>query len=263
MQLFPLRMIRVDPVNLGSADCHLIGRADTGHDYAIKVSLPENPHLPVSGWIGHHLAQACGIPVPDWEQVELPDGRLGFGSRWEGGTLPDQMAMTEWLLGLEPVPPELPGLLSAVFAFDLFVHNDDRHLGNFLVRTGRNAARVVLAGDYSRALLYHPWPPPVGFPPCNTLAERGRTSAAFGYDVARSEQVLNRLSQIDGARWSTILNAMPDVWGGAALRTLLTDWWDTERLGRGRDAVAPAFMLTKPCFAVRNRTTPFKVSDAL
>lgn len=233
MQLFPLRMIRIDSVDLGSADCHWIGRADTGHDYAIKVPLPGNPHLPASEWIGHHLAQACGIPVPDWEKVELPDGRLGFGSRWEGGTLPDQMAMTEWLLGLEPVPPELPGLLSAVFAFDLFVHNDDRHLGNFLVRTGRNAARVVLAGDYSRALLYHPWPPPAGLQPgCNTIDLRAHTSTYLGHDPARSEQVLDRLSQINSAQWSTILQEMPDEWVGTALRTRLTDWWDTERLVR-------------------------------
>jgi hypothetical protein len=84
---FPRKVIRVDPPGLASADCPAICGCDDSCDYAIK-DTHTHPLVPHSEWFCTRLADLVGIAGPECQILEMPDGTLVFGSRWEGGTLP-------------------------------------------------------------------------------------------------------------------------------------------------------------------------------
>jgi len=84
----PLRVLWCDPIDLG-ADSGLVCRAEDGCDYLIKdkisgESTAETPHCE---WFCSSLAETLGIAVPPHRVLEMIDGAMVFGSRWEGGVL--------------------------------------------------------------------------------------------------------------------------------------------------------------------------------
>jgi hypothetical protein len=54
---------------------------------------------------------------------------------------------------------EVAPILSRIYAFDHFIYNIDRHLGNFFVRRSRSSI-AVLTVDYSKAWTYRGFPFP-------------------------------------------------------------------------------------------------------
>lgn len=166
--LFNVRTIREDPANLNSADAEFIVTGEDGMDYVVKTTK-KHPGIPASEWIGHNFADACGIPTPQYALIELADKRIGFGSQWDASAFVDPTVRAA-VIGAGTKLAPLAAVFSSIFALDQFVYNDDRHFGNyFLVSTGRSVG--VKAYDFSRALLYHGWPPPpLPLPPtCHTM----------------------------------------------------------------------------------------------
>ncbi len=225
--LFTVRTIREDPADLNSADAELIVTADDGMDYVVKTTK-RHPGIPASEWLGHHFADACGIPTPQYAIVELADKRLGFGSQWDDSSLRDQGARRA-VLEAGAKLAHLGAIFSSIFALDQFVYNDDRHFGNyFLVSTGRSFG--VKTYDYSRALLYHGWPPPV--PPlkkaCNTMACFRALVVGYPYDKAAGAEVIRKLRGLRAEQIRLWLDEMPRDWLSTPKKAQMCDWWNDE-----------------------------------
>ena len=232
-RIFPLRIVSQQPANLGSADCHLIGEGDDGIDYAIK-RVSDGARIPASEFICNSLAQACGIAVPTFEIAILPDIEKVFASRWEDGSFPSAR-VSALLMGTE----QLNGLseaLSAVFAFDLFVYNIDRHFGNYMFRhkRGPGSLPVLLAPDYSRAFLYHGCPPPP--PPlpsdCNTSKRFIEWQRRHRFSRNAATELLDRLDTISDSDFGKIISQIPSEWLSSADGNTLVTWWKEDHRDR-------------------------------
>jgi hypothetical protein len=118
--------------------------------------------------------------------------------------------------------------LSRILAFDHFVHNDDRHLNNYLVRDTRNGW-VVLAFDFSRAWRYH------GFPPSRLpFTTRQNTRKAYRLlrvligdflDMAAVDLILDRLDGITIDTIENIVSLHPRDWLTRAAVDDTIEWW--------------------------------------
>jgi HipA-like protein len=234
--LFNVRTIQEDPAHLNSADAELIVTGEDGMDYVVKTTT-KHPGIPASEWIGHSLADACGIPTPQYAFIELADQRIGFGSQWDASALTDPVLRTKVFLTAGAKLQHLAIVFSSIFALDQFVYNDDRHANNyFLVATGRSYG--VKAYDFSRALLYHGWPPPaLPLPPgCNTIGCYRALRVGYPYDPAGGEEVIRKLKGLSATVIRQWLNDMPSVWLTAAKKAQFCDWWENDGQDRLEEA---------------------------
>ena len=175
-------------------------------------------YLPVSEWLCSRLAMACGLPVPQVAAVELATrpGEFYFGSQWQGGAL-------EFL--------QVKGRISnaSVFAkthaLDLFVHNTDRHRGNYLYLdlAGEIVARVI---DFSHSLLVMGWPlPSLPMTTCNTTMELPHLLAEDADSYMRPNDILEVINDLSQDWMETSLDLMPAAWLDQAGRETLNQWW--------------------------------------
>lgn len=221
-----VRTIREDPANLNSADAEFIVSAEDSMDYVVKTTRKQ-PGIPASEWICHQLADACRIATPQYAQIELQDGRIGFGSQWDSSATTDQVTRTRIAMAI----PGLPGLaaqFSAIYVLDLFVHNVDRHLGNyFFVKTRQGYG--VKAFDFSQALFYHGWQIP-GLPlnHCNTLSCYRSLRVSYQYDKQAGAELIRCLRRLPLVQLRQWLDEMPPAWLSATRKARFTDWWDNE-----------------------------------
>lgn len=154
MHQLPVRAKSQDPANLGTADCSLICHCDDGSDYAVK-DISSGPDVMHSEWFCKHLGDFVGIASPECRLVEV-NGEIAFGSRWESGHEPDNWwkRVKSGDIDAGRVAPTF----SRIFAFDLFVNNEDRHAENYIVRPQANDQWSLLAFDHSRAWRATGWP---------------------------------------------------------------------------------------------------------
>lgn len=104
--------------------------------------------------------------------------------------------------------------ISRIFAFDLFIHNVDRHLTNYIVRKQR-VGHSVLAFDYSRAWLWN------GFPlPALPMVHTSKTVAAmrymtsqFGFFLSLNDikLVCDRLKNVTSNDVERLITEHPDI----------------------------------------------------
>lgn len=123
--------------------------------YLIKTNTP-NIYEPHCEWLGSHLAVRVGIPQISFNIVKHTDGNFWFGSQWKNSKVTDW-----WNLALAGNINfgDLADDISRIYALDLFIHNDDRHLNNYLVAPD-GAGHKIFSFDYGRSWLYHGFPPP-------------------------------------------------------------------------------------------------------
>lgn len=233
VRLFPLKIISMNPANLGSADCHWVGEGDDGIDYVLK-RVGDGKRIPASEWICSSLAEACGIAVPPFEVAELPDNEKVFASRWEDGAIPQEQ--TRWILLGNASVKDLGKRLSAIYAFDLFVHNVDRHFKNYMFRhqRGPDSPLAILAPDYSRAFVYHSCPPPP-LPlrdDSNTLIHYKIWTRNYGFSSEDASSVLNKLDKISNEIFARIIDQLPPEWLSKEERTQLITWWENSSAKR-------------------------------
>jgi hypothetical protein len=228
-RLFPLEIVRLEPSGYGSADLRVIGIGEDRLPYAVKRPC-DGIHIPASELLCTRLAAACGLPAPVGEIARLPDGTLAFASRWEGGTLRE--ADARFVIGRPRAVPA--DILSAIFAFDLFVSNPDRHAGNYLLRTDSHAPAFprVLAFDFSRAFLAAGWPLPDLPPTCNTRIVGAAVRALHGFDGASALATLEKLYRLPGDAMGRLCQDVPPDWIAPKLRRALDRWWRRGRVSR-------------------------------
>lgn len=242
----PRKVIRVDPPGLASADCPAICRCDDSCDYAIK-DTHTHPLVPHSEWFCTRLAGLVGIAGPECAVLEMPDGTLVFGSRWEGGTLPGG-PQPAWIARVKNGDIPLDGLrtpLTRIYAFDLFIHNPDRHGGNFLARE-QHQGYGLLAFDYSRAWVVNSFPlPPLPFD-TNHANERTikcqRQLSQFWQDKyidpAEAARFLNRIKRVPKTEITKMLDAHPRKWLPAKTRTAIIKWWLSKEMVARLDRIS-------------------------
>ncbi len=124
-----------------------------------------------SEWLGTLIAEEVRIGAPTPMLIEMIDGTIVFGSRSIPGVFDAITTIaylsTPTLTNSTRPATGLQAVLSAIYALDLFIFNDDRHANNYL-SLDDNGTRRFYAFDFSRAMFWQwPWN---DFPPatCNT-----------------------------------------------------------------------------------------------
>jgi hypothetical protein len=227
--LFVRKSVIEYPKTKPSADALGEVRADDNHHYYVKGDCNGIPTR-ASEWLTTHLAEAVWIAAPAAVSIEMQDGSIVFGSRRVAG-VSDDMATAAYLttptlsnLGNQPVFG-LAQVLSSIYAFDMFVFNDDRHFGNYLSYDD-NGVRRLLAFDFSRALFWAwPW---AGYPlpNQNTRTHGGVLRRFHGFDPTAALTTLERLVAVPASSLEGFVNLMPSDWLGSDLRDQFLSWWD-------------------------------------
>lgn len=190
--------------------------------------------VPATEWICSYLAQACALPVPPFGVVELQaqPGVAYFGSQWQGGAL-------EFLQVKGRISN--PWIFESTHAVDLFVHNIDRHSGNYLYLdlAGDIVARVI---DFSHALMVMGWPlPSLPLPKCNTTAALPILLAENPTPYKRPDTIIDRIAALPNTWMRATLDPMPATWLDPAHRDSICAWWEgssrTDRLNAAKSAL--------------------------
>ncbi len=227
---FPRKVLSVLPRAEETADYLGEVEADDGHHYYLKSDTAGRP-IRASEWLGTFLAEIVGIAAPSCTIVQLLTGELVFGSRRINGVAD---RVTTWSCLTQPsltnAPDRIIGLqaiLSSIYAFDLFVFNDDRHFGNYL-SVDDNGVRRFFAYDFSRAVFWRwPW---TGVP---ALDQHTRTCGMVirrmhGFDLAAAKSVLDRLGAISPQLIEAELQRVPADWLAPALKEQFIAWWGSD-----------------------------------
>ena len=229
---FSVAATRCETANFGSADCALICRCEDGSDYAIKDSA-KNAAMPHSEWFCTRLSEAVGVAAPTCKIVSV-QGDECFGSRWETGHNPRDW----WLRAIaKQIDFDLLApTISRIFAFDLFVHNVDRHLNNYIVRE-QHFGISILSFDFSRAWLCNGAPipnTPMAFE-TNTIKAMRYLTSEFGNFLLETEtnSVLETLEEISSDYIAQIVAEHPENWLTNAEKDWIIPWWKSSaRLDR-------------------------------
>ncbi|WP_352882152.1 HipA family kinase [Mesorhizobium sp. M1396] len=215
----------------GSVDCAYFCRCDDGSDYAVKNS-DRNASLPHQEWFCTRLGELAGLVSPAIRIVRV-DGRECFGSRWESGIETGTNNQNGWWTRAKTGEIDfslLAPTLSRILAFDLFVHNVDRHLANYLVVKQRSG-HAILAFDYSQAWIWNGLPPPplpLG-QQTNTVIALKILRRLFGEFIQFNEAslVCQKLRSIKISSIEAIILEHPSIWLTNQQKDGILTWWNS------------------------------------
>lgn len=225
MPLLPLRVEAEISSNFETADLKKLVMTHDRHYYAVKL-LSDHPFLPASEFLCYKLAVVCNLSVPFSSLIEMQNGEIAFGSRFEGG-------LSEW----DAIGPaqqfhtfqNSSQLLSGILAFDLFVGNEDRHNNNFVWRKNHKGEWIPFAIDYSRALFVRGFPDDV-FPLPESSHTRTTISALKKAGAWQGPYALFTLQNLQNVRKGNLqhwFDEMPSNWLPNEERKHLMEWWDS------------------------------------
>lgn len=174
------------------------------------------------------MAEAVGIAAPAAVSIELSNGRSVFGSRRIAGVadaiVTEAFLTTPTASNVNPPIFGLSGLLSKIYALDMFLFNDDRHLGNYLSVDDQGVRRLYTY-DFSRALFWTwPWN---GFPlpQCNTRKFGGVLRSLHGFDHTAAFSVLDGLNSLEPVMLQMFIKQMPSDWANAQICNQFVEMW--------------------------------------
>lgn len=232
LSLLPIQLVDEQPADRQeSRDLLWIGLDEQSRRYALKTVEPANPYLPLTEWLCYHLCGLAGIITPEFAVVIRIDGSKAFGSRWAEGALQfspakiSQPQMESWLQRSQSD-------VGSMFALDAFMPNQDRHLGNILFQTIGNRFRA-LAFDWSRTLIFSPWPWPADSKSASVWAWLSMSNLA---DLAAVDLRFQRIKQISAGDVYKILDAAPIEWRDNMNIDAAAKWWQEHRESRSEDA---------------------------
>lgn len=222
--LFDLEIKRHQRARGNGRDIRIEGVAVDGMEYALKRAI-EHPLLPATERFCYQLAQTCSLPVPYYATLKDLDGARVFGSRIEGNVseldkLPPEEAIHK-ILGCE-------GRMSACYAMDLFIANEDRHFGNFVFREMSSKVVTAMPIDYSRAWWVHGWPPQLDPVRHNATTHHIGVMREIGkWASAEAALTLGRIGSIKRTDVENLLRDMPEEWLDNATRATTLAWWES------------------------------------
>ncbi|WP_438754116.1 HipA family kinase [Pararhizobium sp. O133] len=225
-QLVALDAMFCGAANFGSEDTNegcFCGDAGT---FVIKKNNV-HPALPHCEWFCSSLAIAVGVPQVPFSVIRHPDGNYWFGSQWMNGKTKDWWNFAaQGNINFGSLSEDL----SRIYAFDLFIHNVDRHANNFMIVPEGNGHKVY-SFDYSRSWLVNGFPPPAPMtnPMLATVNVRNWLKANFGdyIDINVAEQVLTSIEAIDATRVQLIIGSHPKDWLTQQEEDAIIDWWSS------------------------------------
>lgn len=229
ISMFPVLLVDEYPADrTQSQDLMLIGIDGQNRRYALKTT-DDAPLLPLTEWVCYHLCRLCHIPTPEFAIVERLNGTLAFGSRWAEGAWQASPATASFDELIQRIA-DTKDNISAMFALDAFMPNEDRHLGNILFL---DACASALAFDWSRTHLFHPWPWPPGCNSEQVWRWLQTESLTFPDSIAK---VLDRLQAISETQLAQIFDAAPPEWRAGFNVPAAVQWWQAHRHERARQA---------------------------
>jgi hypothetical protein len=227
LQIFPRKSrIEYPPV---AATAESIGyvEADDRFLYYVKSDKSGKP-VRASEWLCTHLAEAVGISAPAPAIIEMQSGDLVFGSR-RIARLADAVSTTTFLTtpSATNVANPIAGLgsvLSSIYSLDMFVHNVDRHYGNY-ISIDDNGVRRLYAFDFSHAM-FCSWPL-TSFPavPTHTRTHGSFLRQAHGFDATTALTVVDRLGGLAFGTVEGFINQMPSDWLSSSVRAAFMQFW--------------------------------------
>ncbi|CAI1604749.1 Uncharacterized protein related to capsule biosynthesis enzymes [Serratia ficaria] len=242
---FGIEVDRYRPA-LGTAHLRRTAIASDSLEYAIKgISDGEASNIysgvfpkqiPAAEWLCTKLAQRCGLPTPQCNVIKDPStNEYFFGSRYDLAASSTPVQITEFISALQDSPPLLRKQLWAIYAYDQFVFNIDRHLGNYLYTKNREGNMTVQAFDFSLAAMVMGWPNKTdsGLLPatCNTAKNWIGIKALTSSDSSCKDSallVLDKLDRIHDNTISSIFSEMPESWVNPLQRDALLAWWSSQ-----------------------------------
>ena len=229
--LMPIDIQRTEPAPFGSADCTHYGIGFDGLPYVLKRVAPHNPYMPASELICARMAAGSQIACTTGYIANLPGGEQAFASRAESGVLSSNQTGIKLLTDIVFLKKVAP-TLAAVYAFDVFIRNVDRHPGNYLARQ-TFAGADLMAVDHSRALLATGWPKNLlRLPTCNTLNWQGELRRRNNFSLADALAAIDRLSSLDDDWLKRNARDVPIAWWPTNERPPVLRWWLRHRLRR-------------------------------
>ena len=218
-QLFPIKVKTTAPSPFGnSADLKVVAIGEDGLDYAVKTGSTAASEL-----LCYKIYQACGIGLPQYAILEMPDSSFAFGSCVVSGvndfSVCQPIEKIEWFKACALI-------ISSICSLDFLMANNDRHEGNFLFIYGLNKRKTCLAIDFSRAFLYHPWPLPNIWSDANntTTMVKGLKNMHV-WDSNAALQSLLSASAIKSITWDSWVDDLPNEWLTSDIKTNIKDWW--------------------------------------
>lgn len=219
-----------------TADAFCIAIDDATQNRYLCKDQSKIEWLPIVEWLAQHLAKRCGLLVPDCYVVQLATqpNKLMFGSKWEGGAEAFFHGILEKITN--------PSEMSAIFAFDLLIHNVDRHLNNYLYLQLAGDT-VVKAMDHSWCLWFSGWPMPSPPPAPNTNTMTGSLhwKTLVQWEKARAEKVVSEWSSITREEVTAIFDGAPAIWTNQHQRNNFLQWWGSTEWQDRTNEVVGAF----------------------
>lgn len=228
----PVRVAFTMPDDLGTADAPRLCRGSDGCDYVVK-DRSIHAAIPHSEWFCSELGERIGIPAPVHKIMDLGGGVMAFGSRWHGGALSPDGAVPwyERVSSGEISLAEMSRALSRIYAFDQFIHNQDRHTANVLV-TPQYQGHAVLAFDYSQAWLCFGFPlSPPPLPRCQTVDVQRQLAVIWGSSYVEPrivKETCDEIASVPVVIIEQILSSHPKDWLPERERQAIIRWWGSE-----------------------------------
>jgi hypothetical protein len=209
--------------------------ADDQHRYFIKGDA-HGRRVRASEWICTAIAEEVHFGAPTPMVIIRQDGTTVFGSRKIAG-VNDELVTHAFLtdptgLNSGQQNSNLGRLVSAIYALDMFLFNDDRHFGNYLSVDDAGTRRLYTF-DFSRALFWN-WPFE-GFPNavnglvCNTRKYGAQLRNLHGWHLEEALIVLDRLASVDSNTVEGFVNRMPPEWLPDDELVPFLAWWSDGR----------------------------------
>jgi hypothetical protein len=196
------------------------------------------------------LAEAVGLQCPPSEIIRVANGDWLFGSEEIVGVA-EKTETSRILMSKADDASVAAGLglqrfLSSAFAFDMMIHNVDRHDQNFLSVTIHGTRHFFLI-DHAQSM-FSCWPIK-DFPPacCHTRATGAKLRLRHGFHL---ETACSMVERIDGLAPQTIMGLMqriPQDWLRAGFDRDVERWWGSPafkaRLQRLREGLRDGSLL--------------------
>jgi hypothetical protein len=205
-------------------------------EWALKRQA-EHPMLPASEFMCYRLSQACALATPMDAVLIDTDGAPVFGSRIEAGLV--ELSVLPHAEVIQRIA-SCAGRMSACYALDLLLGNEDRHFGNFLFRQRADGTLACIVIDWSRAWWVRGWPPQqIAGCACATTNHIGILRSLGLWSPAEALLTLGKASAIAMPTITRWLDDMPLQWLPSAERATLLAWWGSNAFhARVADCVA-------------------------
>jgi hypothetical protein len=234
--LLPKRISTRTSVTLSGRESAFVAWTADGAQYVCKEDRDTRP-VRASEWICTALGRQLGIATAACEIIEDDSGaETFFGSQFQHSARQD-FELKRYLS--QPSVDELGRTsgwlgryLAQLYAFDLFVHNDDRSVNNLMLN-----GQTLIAIDFASARLDELGG--VRFPvaPSATVSVGKNLRRIHGFDLDAALEMTNRISGLPVNVIEGIMKPMPSDWLSETARRGVTELWQNGHLGQRLDAL--------------------------